>query len=382
MKALICGSSKHFEYTALPPPELGAAHEAIVRVTLATLTRTDVAEASAGAVVGRSAVGVVEALGTEVSRLEKGDRVVVCSRFACGRCDHCRRGRYSRCERVRESSAVGLHAELVRIPHADSALFRLPASIPDHHAIVLSDIAPEGYFAAELAGIRAGDAVAVFGCGPVGQIAIACAKQRGAKACFAIDHHQLRLQNAREQGASIFHLKDGDPTDAIIDANAGQGVDRVIDTRNHSSSAALLDAAVRVLARGGTLALTGPCASDLNHFPIGLARARQLAIKTGSALPGNYIPHLIQLMTSQRLAPQHLLLRGSGLAEARTAITDFDGDMPEWLCVAPGGETAMIWPAPKEPGSGSGQLAEGLDETFPASDPPSITLPHREDDDE
>src|SRR5690606_39808774 len=123
----------------------------------------------------------------------------------------------------------GLQAEKARIPFAHVNLIKLPDDISDEQAILMSDIFPTGYFGADLADIKPGHTVAVFGCGPVGQFAIASAKLMDAGRVIAIDHLPDRLDMARRQGAEIINYDEEDPVQAIKDLTGGIGVDRAID---------------------------------------------------------------------------------------------------------------------------------------------------------
>src|SRR5690606_33036821 len=122
-----------------------------------------------------------------------------------------------------------LQAEKARIPYANVGLIKLPDAITDDQAILLSDIFPTGYFGAELAEVTSGDTVAVFGCGPVGQFAIASAFLLGAARVFAIDKHADRLRMARQQGAEIINFDEEEPVEALLRLTKGIGVDRAID---------------------------------------------------------------------------------------------------------------------------------------------------------
>src|SRR5690606_21356072 len=123
----------------------------------------------------------------------------------------------------------GLQAEYARVPYANVGLIKLPDEVSDEQAILISDIFPTGYFGAELAEIKNGDTVAVFGCGPVGQFAIASAKLTGAGRVLAVDSIVSRLEMARDQGAEVINFDEEDPVEIIHQLTGGIGVDRVID---------------------------------------------------------------------------------------------------------------------------------------------------------
>jgi threonine dehydrogenase-like Zn-dependent dehydrogenase len=170
-----------------------------------------------GTILGHEAVGIVEEVGRGVRNLALGDRVVVASTIACGNCSYCRASYYSQCDNANplgkmggtaffggpmETGAFdGLQAEYARVPFANVGAVKLPDDISDDQAIPLSDIFPTGYFAADLAEIKPGDSVAVFGCGPVGQFAIASAFMKGASRVFAIDTIESRPTHGPRAGS-------------------------------------------------------------------------------------------------------------------------------------------------------------------------------------
>jgi threonine dehydrogenase-like Zn-dependent dehydrogenase len=212
---------------------------------LRDMVRGTMAGMKAGTILGHEGAGVVEELGRDLRNLNVGDRVVIPSTIACGYCSYCRDGYYSQCDNSNpngpesgtaffggpESSGPfnGLQAEWARVPFAAAGLVKLPDEVTDDQAILLSDIFPTAYFGAKLAEIAAGDTVAVYGCGPVGQFAIASAKLLGAGRVFAIDTIPSRLDMAREQGAEVIDFNNEDPTEALRRLTGNIGVDRAID---------------------------------------------------------------------------------------------------------------------------------------------------------
>lgn len=206
MKAVVFHDIGDIRLEDVAEPRLQEPTDAIVRLTASAICGTDlhfvrgsVGGMRPGTILGHESVGIVEALGDEVRNLQVGDRVVIPSTIACGNCVYCRAGYYAQCDVANPGGSQagtaffggpranggfhGLQAEKARIPYANIGLIRLPSSISDDQAILLSDIFPTGYFGAELAGIAPGNTVAVFGCGPVGQFAIASALLLGAARC-------------------------------------------------------------------------------------------------------------------------------------------------------------------------------------------------------
>src|SRR5690606_37221723 len=252
MKAVVFHDVGDIRLDEVPEPSIQEPTDAIILVTTSAICGSDlhfirgtVGGMKQGTIIGHEDVGIIEALGEDVRNLQVGDRVVVPSTIACGNCVYCRAGYYAQCDNANpqgktagtaffggpENSGAfhGLQAEKARIPFAHIGLIKLPPEITDDQAILLSDIFPTGYFGAEMAEISAGDTVAVFGCGPVGQFAIASAKLLGAGRVFAIDQFDDRLRMAQRQGAEIIDFSREDPVETLKRLTSGVGVDRVID---------------------------------------------------------------------------------------------------------------------------------------------------------
>jgi threonine dehydrogenase-like Zn-dependent dehydrogenase len=343
-----------------------------------------------GTILGHEGVGIVEQIGPMVRNLEVGDRVIIPSTIACGVCSYCREGYYAQCDNVnpggkRAGTAFfggpadsgpfnGLQAERARIPFAHVGLVKLPPEVTDDQAIMLSDIAPTGYFGADMADIDDGHTVAVFGCGPVGQFTIASAKLMGAGRVFAIDHHKDRLAMARRQGAEVIDFDKEDPVQTLVDLTGGIGVDRAIDAvgvdaeRAHHGPAAeqaakqedtfqkevqqvapqraskgefqpgdapsqVLDWAVEALAKAGTLSIIGVYPPTATSFPIGKAMLKNITIRMGNCNHRKYIPHLLELVRSRVFDPSEVLTNVEPIQDALEAYRAFDQRQPGWIKV-------------------------------------------------
>lgn len=252
MKAVVFHGIGDIRLDDVPEPRIEAPTDAIVRLTASAICGTDLhmvrgtlAGMAPGTILGHEGVGVIEELGADVRNLAVGDRVVIPSTIACGYCAYCRAGYYAQCDVANPNGPLagtafyggpketgpfqGLQAEKARIPFANVGLVKLPDEITDAQAILLSDIFPTAYFGADIAGIDAGNTVAVFGCGPVGQLVIASAKLMDAGRVFAIDCVPSRLNMARAQGAEVINYEEEDPVEALRRLTGGIGVDRAID---------------------------------------------------------------------------------------------------------------------------------------------------------
>jgi threonine dehydrogenase-like Zn-dependent dehydrogenase len=269
-----------------------------------------------------------------------------------------------------------MQAEFVRVPFANINLVKLSDEVTDDEAILLSDIFPTGYMAAELAEIHPGSTVAVFGCGPVGQFAIASAKLLNAGRIFAIDAIPSRLEMARSQGAEAINFEQEDPVQAIKGFTAGIGVDRVIDAvgvdanRPHSGPGAgkallkaprfgldrmkgtmlqekpfdgnwhagdapsqALEWAIEALAKAGTLSIIGVYSEVTNTFPIGKAMEKNLTIKMGNCNHRKYIPRLLELVRNETVKPAEVLTQVEPMSDVIEAYKLFDRRTPGWIKV-------------------------------------------------
>jgi threonine dehydrogenase-like Zn-dependent dehydrogenase len=344
-----------------------------------------------GTILGHEAVGVVEEVGRGVRNLNLGDRVVIGSTVACGYCAYCRSGYYSQCDVAnphgsRAGTAFfggpkqtgpiqGLQAEFARIPFANVGAVKLPDEVTDDQAILLSDIFPTGYYGADLAEVGPGDTVAVFGCGPVGQFAIASALHLDAGRVLAVDTIPSRLEMARQQGAEVIDFNRDDPVEAIRQLTGGIGVDRAIDavgvdaTRPHAGPGArkaqqkatefqqemskiapethphnghwhpgdapsqALQWAVEALAKAGTLGIVGVYPPTERFFPLGKAMNKNLTIQMGNCPHRRYIPKLVELVQSGQVDPAQVLTQQHPLTSAIEAYEAFDQRQPGWIKV-------------------------------------------------
>lgn len=401
MQAVVFHGIGDIRLEEVPDPQLIEPTDAIVRVTTSAICGTDLhfvrgtmPGMKKGLILGHEAVGVVEEVGPGVRNLVAGDRVVVPSTIACGTCAYCRVGYFAQCDRANpggkragtaffggpESSGSfdGLQAEKARIPFANVGLVKLPPEVDDRQAILLSDIFPTAHFGAELAEIRPGNTVAVFGCGPVGQLAIASAFLKGAGRVFAVDSVASRLEMARAQGAEVIDFEAEDPVEALVELTGGIGVDRAIDAvgvdaqHAHRGPAAeqakeraaelareveqvapqqnprgdnwhpgdgpsqALSWAVDGLAKAGTLAIIGVYTPASRAFPIGQAMLKNLTIKAGNCNHRRYIPELLNLVRSGTVDAARLLTQDEPMTSVIDAYQAFDRREPGWVKVALG----------------------------------------------
>lgn len=395
MKAVVWHDLGDIRLDDVAEPTLENPTDAIVRLTASAICGTDLhfirgtmQGMKKGTILGHEGVGIVEEVGEQVRNFAPGDRVVIGSTIACGYCSYCRDGYYSQCDNANpkaEGTAFfggpeaagafnGMQAEKVRVPFANVGMVKLPESVSDEQAILISDIFPTGYFGAELAEVSEGDTVAVFGCGPVGQFAILSAMLKGAGRVFAIDRIEDRLEMAKRQGAEIINFEKEDPVKTLKELTGGIGVDRVIDAvgvdaehadhgpakpddkkiaqfRKEEQQVApeqkpdgdlwqagdaptqALQWAVQAVAKAGTIGIIGVYSPNVNSFPLGAAMNKNLVLKMGNCPHRRYIPKLINLVASGAVDPLHILTKREPLTEAIEAFEHFDQRESGWVKV-------------------------------------------------
>jgi threonine dehydrogenase-like Zn-dependent dehydrogenase len=400
MKAVVFHGVGDVRLEEVSEPKIKDANDAIVRITSSAICGTDLhfirgtmSGVKKGRIIGHEAVGIVEETGSAVRNFRKGDRVIIPSTVGCGNCNYCRAGFYSQCDRVNPVGKLGgtvffggpenaggldgLQAEYARVPYAATNLVKLPEEISDDQAIMMSDILPTSYQAAEMANIHSGDTVAIFGCGPVGMVAIACAQHLGAGRIFAIDQVASRLDQARSHGAEAIDFSREDPVEVLRELTLGSGPDRVIDAVGIDAASAhpdkehkqqfdqqmktvdpeldkakrgwwiggaptqALEWAVTSIAKAGTLSIIGVYPPQLQSFPVGEMMNKNLTVRSGNCNHRRYLPRLVELVRSGIMHPEQFFTQRVPVASAIDAYHHFDQHESGWLKVKlePGAQT-------------------------------------------
>lgn len=374
MKALTYHGAKDVRVDTVPDPDIVAPDDILLRVTATAICGSDlhlfrgkIPQVKEGDILGHEFMGVVEDAGPGVEKLRKGDRVVIPFVIACGHCFFCENQEFACCETTNTGPGAALNAkslrppaalfgyshlyggvpggqaEFVRVPHANVGPQVIPGSLADQQVLFLSDILPTGYQAALNAGIRAGHAVAIFGAGPVGLMAAACARMLGAETIFMVDHHTYRLRFARDTYGviPINFDEDDDPAATILEATGFRGVDACIDAvgfeakgsttetvatalKIESSSGAVLRQCIAATRRGGTLSLPGVYAGFVHAFLIGDAFDKGLTFKMGQTHVQRFLPELLDRIEAGELKPEAIISHRLPLAEAAQGYTMFN----------------------------------------------------------
>jgi alcohol dehydrogenase len=266
MKALVYHGPGKKALENRPMPRIDKAGDAIVKITKTTICGTDlhilmgdVATCAPGRILGHEGVGIIAEVGAGVTGFAKGDAVLISCISSCGKCEYCRRGMYSHCMTggwILGNAIDGTQAEYVRIPHADTSLYRIPAGADEEALVMLSDILPTGFECGVLNGkVQPGGSVAIVGAGPIGLAALLTAQFYSPASIIMVDLDDNRLATARHFGATaIVNSTDGQAAAAIMKMTDGKGADTVIEAVGIPATFELCEA---IVAPGGTIANIG-----------------------------------------------------------------------------------------------------------------------------
>jgi alcohol dehydrogenase len=314
MKALVYGGPGKKEWRDVPPPRIQHPTDAVVRIETTTICGTDlhilkgdVPAVAPGRVLGHEGVGVVVEVGSAVTTLAPGDRVVISCIKSCGRCRFCRVGLFAHC--LGPEGAVGIgwvlghlidgtQAELVRVPYAETSVHALPASVTSAQAVMLSDILPTGFeIGVQYGATKPGDVVAVVGAGPIGLAVMMTAGLYGAARVVAIDVDANRLAQASRFGATDA-VNPADPgwKERVLALTDGWGVDVAVEAVGIPET---FEMATQLVRPGGHVANVGVHGKAVS-LPLQDLWIRNVTITTG-LVNTNTTPMLLELVRQGRL---------------------------------------------------------------------------------
>jgi alcohol dehydrogenase len=317
MKALVYHGPGKKAWEEVPDPVIAQPTDVIVRVDTTTICGTDlhilkgdVPAVAEGRILGHEGVGTVTEVGSAVSTVSVGDRVIISCISACGACSYCHQGLYAHCLADEGASGIGwifghlidgTQAELVRVPFADNSVYKVPEGVSDEAAVMLSDILPTGFeIGVRYGRVKPGDVVAVVGAGPVGLASIMTASLYGAARVIALDLDANRLEQARSFGATdAVNSGSEDWADQVRAMTDGLGVDVAIEA---VGVPATFEACTRIVRPGGTVANVG-----VHGAPVELALQdlwiMDLSITMG-LVSASTTPMLLKLIAQHKLAAE------------------------------------------------------------------------------
>ena len=330
MKALVYHGPSQRAWENKPRPAIQDPSDAIVRITTSTICGTDLhilkgdlPAVTDGRILGHEGIGVVEQVGTGVSKFHVGDKVIISCVTACLKCDFCRKQMYSHCRHggwILGYTIDGTQAEYVRIPYADGSLYDFPADGDEEALVMISDILPTGFECGVLNGqVKPGDTVAIVGAGPVGLAVLLTAQFYSPAAIFMIDLDDKRLAIAKKFGATtLINSADGRAAQQVLDLTEGAGVDVAIEAVGVSAT---FDICQAIVAAGGRIANVG-----VHGKPVELHLEklwdRNIAITT-RLVDTVTIPMLLKVVRSGKLQPSKLVTHRFEMNDAMKAYDTF-----------------------------------------------------------
>jgi alcohol dehydrogenase len=328
MKAVIFHGPGQKSWESMGDPKLEQASDAIVRITSATICGTDlhilkgdVPEVRPGTVLGHEAVGVIEEVGSGVSNLRRGDRVLLPAITADGRCDFCRIGMYSHCRQggwMFGHRIHGLQAEYARAPYADTSLYKVPDELSDEQVLFLADILPTSYECGILNGqVKPGDSIAIVGAGPIGLAAVLLSQLYSPSLVIAIDLEAARLEKARALGANVVLESGVDVKERVFELCEG-GVDVAMEAVGVPET---FELCADLVKPGGRVANIG-----VHGKPVSLHLERLWAHNitiTTRLVDTTTVPQLLRLIQAGRFDPTVFATHTFRLHEAMAAYDVF-----------------------------------------------------------
>lgn len=385
MKALCWEGRKTVEVKNVKEPNILSPGDVIVKVTTAAICGSDlhlydgyIPTMQKGDILGHETMGEVVEVGSMVKKLKVGDRIVIPFDIGCGHCHYCEQEEFSACDNSNPNAIMadklygysgsglfgyshiyggyaGGQAEYIRVPYADTNSLLIPEGIDDEKVLFLSDIFPTGYMAAENAGIKPGDTVAIWGAGPVGQMAIKSAYMLGAERVICIDHYEGRLKMARQSGAEAVNYAEVEGIlDEIKYLTGGRGPDSCIDAvgleaHGHTVTAAIdrvknaigigtdradaLRQALQACRKGGTVSIPGVYGGLLDNLNFGAAFGKGLTLKMGQTHTQRYMQPLLERIIQGDIDPSFVITHRINIDEGPEAYQTFNENKDDCIKV-------------------------------------------------
>ena len=369
MHALVWHSKEDIRHDKVTDPQIEHPRDAIVKVTSCAICGSDlhlyhnfVPAMLPGDIMGHEMMGEVVEVGSGLNgRLKKGERVVIPFTIVCGECDQCRRGNFALCQRSNRKKALadkafghataglfgythltggypGGQAEFLRVPFADTTHVKVPKGVPDETLLFLGDILPTGWQAAVQADIERTDTVAVWGCGPVGQMAIRSAIMLGAEEVVAIDCLPERLSMAKAAGAITINFKEESVIERLNELTGGEGPQKCIDAVGmeahvtplqpdtiydrfkqmmmlESDRAHVLREMIYVCRPAGIISIPGVYGGLVDKLPFGMAMNKGITFRMGQTNVHRWTDDLLRRIEEGEIDPSFVITHVVSLAD-------------------------------------------------------------------
>lgn len=365
MKAVTYQGIKNVQVKQVQDPKLEKPDDIIVKLTTTAICGSDlhlihgmIPNLPTDCIIGHEPMGIVEEVGPEVTKVKKGDRVVIPFNVSCGECYYCKNQLESQCDNSNPNGDMGGffgysettggypggQAEYMRVPYANFVPFRLPENceVEDEKLCLIADVMPTAFWSVDNAGVKSGDTVIVLGCGPVGLLAQKFAWLKGAKRVIAVDYVDYRLEHAKrhnqvetvnfEQEEHIgSHLKEmtHGGADVVIDCVGMDGKMTPLEflasgLKLQGGSLGAVVIASQAVRKGGMIQITGVYGARYNAFPLGDIFQRNVNIRSGQAPVIHYMPQMYNLIAEGKVDPGDIVTHVLPLDQAKHGYEVFD----------------------------------------------------------
>ncbi len=362
MKAIIYEGIKKVKVREVPDPQIEKADDIIVKVTSAAICGSDlhlfhgmIPNIPHGFVLGHETMGIVEEAGRKVSKVKKGDRVIIPFPVSCGHCWYCEHDLWSQCDNSNPNGEIGGilgygnilggydggQAQYIRVPYANVGPTIVSEGLKDEQVIFLTDILPTSYWGVESGGVKDGDTVVVLGCGPVGLLTVKWAAFQGAKKIIAVDNIDYRLKRAEKYGAESINFENYDNAGEYIKEITHGGADVVIDCvgmngkmtafelvetalKLQGGSKSAIETAAQSVRKGGTVVMVGVYGARYNNFPLGDFFSRNITLKMGQCPAHAYIDRIYKLIKDGSFDATDIITHKLSLDKGEHAYEIFD----------------------------------------------------------
>ena len=331
MKALVYHGPAKKSWEEKPKPTIIDATDAVVKIYKTTICGTDlhilkgdVPEVTDGRILGHEGIGIIEEVGTAVTNFKKGDRVLISCISSCGKCEYCKKGMYSHCEKggwILGHLIDGTQAEYVRTPFADTSLYHIPANADEEAIVMLSDILPTGFECGVLNGqVKPGDTVAIVGAGPIGLAALLTAQFYTPAEIIMIDIDDYRLSETKKLGATnTINSANENVVEKIFSLTENKGVDVAIEAVGIPATFELCEA---IIAPGGHIANIGVHGKSVS-LHLETLWSKNITITT-RLVDTVTTPMLLKTVTSKKIDATKLITHHFKLSDIVNAYDTFE----------------------------------------------------------
>lgn len=362
MKAIVYQGINQVAVKEVKEPQIQKPDDAIVKITSTAICGSDlhlihgmIPNLRTGSTLGHEAMGIVEETGNEVTKVKKGDRVIIPFPVACGHCWFCEHGLWSQCDNSNENFEAGGilgysdtfggydggQAEYLRVPFANVGPTIVPDELEDEKVLFLTDILPTSYWSVVNSGMQPGDAVIILGCGPVGLLTAKWATFFGAGRIIMVDCVGYRMDHAKNYGVETVNFKEYDNTGEYLKEITHGGADVVIDCvgmdgkmsafekietalKLQGGSKSAIEIASQAVRKGGTIQFTGVYGAKYNMFPFGNFFSRNITLKMGQCPANNYIDTILDLIKQNKFDATDIITHRVSLSKGVHAYEIFD----------------------------------------------------------